>query len=148
MKFAFSAALLAVATTAAEVEAESIGYGASYGGYSNYGYGAARVVRSAVISTPSYATYSYNTHYNGCGHHTDSYTDSCSDSYSSHDFSSSDYGYGYKTYHGRSRYYRYRPRYSAGRYYYGSRYASSRGSYYSGYRSYPVKSYRSTRAYW
>ena len=146
MKFAFAAALLAVATNAAEVEAESIGYGSSYGGYGGYGHAARRVISSTVVAAPVVTSVSYATHYNGCGHHTDSYSDSCS-SYSSHDYSSSDYGYGYRHHGGRSRYYRYRPRYNSGRYYYGSRYASSYGSYYAGYRSYPVRSYRSTAGY-
>ena len=136
MKFAFAAALL---TAAQATEVESIGYGLNA-----YNSGATYAVRQAIISAPI----SYATHYNGYGHHTDSY-DSSSDSsdYFSSDFSSSDYGYGYRRLRsGRSKYYRYRPRYNAGRYYYGRNYASARGSYYAGYRSYPYRSYRTVGA--
>merc|ERR550539_628198 len=94
MKFAFAAALLAASSIA--VETESIGYGSyGYNGLSGLSH-----VKSAILAAP--ASYSYATHYNGCGHHTDSYTDSCSDSYSSNDYSSSDYGYGYRSHPVRS----------------------------------------------
>merc|ERR1712037_566424 len=115
MKFAL--ALLAF-TAVEAVEVESVGYGSLTGAYT----GAYNTVSRVIASRP--ATY----YLNGHGHHSYSYTSHSSDSsYSSDDYSSSDYGYGYRAYHGRNRYYRYRPRYSSGRYYYGSRYANRRG---------------------
>merc|ERR1719362_923489 len=120
MKFAFATALLAFSQVqavevATEIEAE----------WGNY-YG------NAISTVGRYVT--SRNYYNGHGHH--SYS-----SHSSSDYSSSDYGYGYRSIGGRSRYYRYQPRYYGGRYFYGSRYASYGGVYKAAYRSYPVRSY-------
>merc|ERR1719237_149574 len=140
MKFAFAAALIVVATQATELETEAEWK-------PTVGYLGSRYVRRAVIAHRP--TYSYATHYNGCGHHTDSETDSLSDCLygSDSDYSDHDHGYGYRSYHGLSRYYKYTPRYYGGRYYYGKKYASKAGTYYSGYKSSPVRSYRSTHNY-
>ena len=132
MKFLFATALLAFTQVeAAEISTEA--EWGSYGGYASHGHSAVKtIVRS----------YSPVLHYNGHGHHShSSYSSSSYSSYSSDDYSSSDYGYGYKTYHGRNRYYRYRPRYSTGRYYYGKRYASHTGHYRGAYRTLGYRSY-------
>ena len=131
MKFAL--ALLAF-TTVQAIETEAATE-LEWGGYGHAGRHAVKSLRTYVAPRATY-------HYNGHGHHEYSYTSNSSDSsYSSHDYSSSDHGYGYRTHHGRNRYYRYKPRYHSGRYYYGKRYASHTGHYKAAYRSYGLRSY-------
>ena len=135
MKFALALlAFSAVNATQVETTAEIEGWNNSYSGYSRYGNDAVRTVRRYVKTN----------YYNGHGHHSDSDDTSSSDSsYSSDDYSDSDYGYGYRHYHGRHRYYRYTPKYSSGRYYYGSRYTSRGGVYRGTYRTLGSRSYTS-----
>merc|ERR1711934_1211732 len=120
---------------AVEVSTEAE-WGNSYGGYGGYGsYG------TAAYSTVR-RVYKPTVHYNGHGPHSySSHSSSDYTSYSSDDYSSSDYGYGYRSYGGRHRHYRYRPRYSSGRYYYGKRYASHGGHYKGSYRTLGYRSY-------
>ena len=133
MKFAFATALLAFSQVqAVEVatEIESV-----HDAYEHHGVHAKATVVKAVV----YKSYG---HYNGHGHHSYSTNSSSSDSsYDSHDYSSSDHGYGYRYHHGHHRYYRYRPVYHSGRYYYGHRYANASGHYKAAYRGYKHVSY-------
>ena len=145
MKLAFAAALLAVA------EAGHYHGGKSYiksydGGYAkDYGY----------AKSYSYSKPTVYVKYNHCGHHSssDSSDSDSSCDYHSSDYSSSDYGYGYKSYNGRARYYKYRPRYNKGRYYYGRKYATYGGkigyaTYKPLYAGYAYKSYAPSRSYY
>ena len=131
----FAAALLALTTYGSQIEAsaelttgataeiESVllgGHGLGHGlGRGLHGYG------------------------HGLGHYgTDSYSDSYSHSdFFTSDYSSHDYGFGYRRHHGAYRHFRYAPRYHHGRYYYGRRYASNAGIYHGVYRSYGHRSY-------
>ena len=100
---------------------------------------------AAAVESFGYANSGIGHGYGYSSYSYDSYSSDYSHSdYFSSDYSDHDYGYGYRSHGGASKYYRYRTRYNAGKYLYGSRYASSYGSYYAGYRSYPVRSYRST----
>merc|ERR1739842_118766 len=124
MKFAFATALLAFS----QVQATEVSTEAEWGGYGGYGRSSYSTIGRVVRSySPAY-------HYNGHGHHSySSHSSSDDSSYYTSDYSSS--GYGYRSYSGRHRYYRYKPRYSSGRYYYGRNYASYSGHYRGSYRS-------------
>ena len=120
-----SAQLTTGATAEIEAAVESLGYG-------GLGYGNGLLTDSPYSGLSLSASDLY-----------DSYSSdySLSDYYSS-DYSDHDYGYGYRRRYGRRiRYFRYRPRYSAGRYLYGRRYASPLGVYRGAYANLPYRSY-------